>query len=444
MPTLSRSAGRVSTHATPATLFYGASVAIYALFRVGSFNNIPDTVTDTPTYEQTARLALWNWRFYFGERGFTIPLFFKLVPGAEARIVVQLVISIVAWTVLAAAVARCIADRRLRPLAFLAVLGLSLTTEVILWDTLLLSESITLALLALLIAVWLELVRRPSRSLVAAVLVLSLLWAFARDTNAYVLLVVGVLVALTLVRPGYRELKAVLAVGCCAVFLLDYASADVGKRWLQPMRDVVDHRVLTTPSLERYFVAQGFDPNSNWPVSSWMTKHARGTYAGYLLSHPGYALFAPFHGTQKALASSPRNLSSLIDPNLSIYNDNAGHRFLPLPARLEKVFFPRGVGLVLGTLAVVVAAAALIGRRYGASAIWLVPVAVLLTTYPHDLVVWHQSGIEVDRHALEAALLLRLAGLLLACFALDRVLTARSSRRGGVRDAAGAGLQSAG
>jgi hypothetical protein len=55
-----------------------------------------------------------------------------------------------------------------------------------------------------------------------------------------------------------------------------------------------------------------------------------------------------------------------------------------------------------------------------------VPLAILLTTYPHFLVAWHQSGVEVDRHAFEAALLLRIAGFLLAVFALDRALVAAS------------------
>jgi hypothetical protein len=49
--------------------------------------------------------------------------------------------------------------------------------------------------------------------------------------------------------------------------------------------------------------------------------------------------------------------------------------------------------------------------------------------------VWHFSGYEVDRHAFQAALLLRFAVLLLLIFTLDHALvSAASSRReqGGV------------
>jgi hypothetical protein len=283
---------------------------------------------------------------------------------------------------------------------------------------------VTFALCALLVAGWIVLIQSPRALWVGVVLFLSLLWAFARDTNAYVLVVVGILVALTLARPEYRRLKTVLAVGSCAIFLLDYGSAEAGKRWLQPMNDIVDHRVLATPSLERYFVVHGFDPNTNWPDGPWIRNRSQSVYARYLLTHLGYTLAAPFRGSQEALYSTRGNAAALIDPNLTIYDDNASHRFMPLPARLERVVFPRGITLICALLAAVLIGAAAIARLAGPKPVWLIPVAILLTTYPHFLIAWHQSGVEVDRHAFEAALLLRLAMLMLACFALDKAFLA--------------------
>jgi hypothetical protein len=275
-----------------------------------------------------------------------------------------------------------------------------------------------------LLAAWIVVVRSPRARWAAAVLVLTLLWAFARDTNAYVALVVAVLVALTLVRPDRRRLKGVLVAGLCAIFLLDYASADAGKRWLQPMIDIIEHRVVVSPPIERYFVAHGFPADTNWPLGSWIRNHSRTTYVSYLLAHPGYALITPLHGNQQALSSTSSNAASLIDP--SVTADNASHRFLPLPHGAEKVFFPRGIALVCGLILIVLAGAGLVARRFGWDRVWLVPLALLLTTYPHFLVVWHQSGVEVDRHAVEAALLLRLGLLLLALFAIDRAISSRA------------------
>src|SRR5207244_673 len=106
-----------------------------------------------------------------------------------------------------------------------------------------------------------------------------------------------------------------------------------------------------------------------------------------LLLHPAYALAAPLHGRQKALYSTPGNASSLVDPAVGSYDDNPGHRFLPLPRVLERVLFPRGIAVVCGLLAAVLAGAAAVARFRGPSLVWVVPVAVLLTTYLHWLVV---------------------------------------------------------
>jgi hypothetical protein len=411
VPTTARAAG-----------LYGVLGSLYVLFRVGSFTNIGDRVTDTPTYEHVARLALWDPGFWTGERGFTIPLFFKLFTSTEARIVAQLAFSIGSWLVLAAAAASCVRDRRLRPVLFASVLAFSLTTEVILWDTLLLSESLTFSLMALLVAAWLRLAVAPRWKLVISVLAVSVLWAFARDTNGQLLAVVALILLGSVFRPKHRRLKLALAFGCVAIFALDYASADVGKRWLQPMQNVISTRVLPNPDLRRFFLERGLDPGSNWPVSAWMRTRSRDVYARYLVTHPLYTLTQPFHGRQQALYSTHDNVRSLIDPNLGIYDDNASHRFLPLPHALERIFFVRGIGFVCGLLAALLIAAAIAWRFAGPTSAWFVPLGIVATTYPHFLLAWHESGYEVDRHALEAALLLRLAMLLLGCFALDRVL----------------------
>jgi hypothetical protein len=413
---------------------YAALTALYVLFRAGSFSNIPTRLTDTASYEQVASLPLWRWRFYTGQRGFTLPLLYKLFAGGEARTVAQLVISILAWLVLAGTVARCVRHSVVRPVAFAAVLIFSLTTEVILWDTLELSESLTFSLTALLVAAWLAVVRRPTWTRVVLVLVVALLWSFARDTNAYILLLVGVIAALTLLDRSWRTRKAALAVGCVAIGLATVGSANAGHRWVQPLRDVVVHRVLTHPALRSYFVAHGLDARTNWTDGPWFHHRARGVYVGYLLRHPGYLLAAPLSGRQEALYSTPDNADSLLDPSTKSYDNDASHRFLPLPRVLERVAFPRGVALLCLLVALVVAAAAVLAWRGLAEAVWLVPGVILLSTYPHLLVVWHLSGVEVDRHALEAALLLRLALLLLVLLCLDVLV---SPRRGSARPLGG-------
>jgi hypothetical protein len=84
---------------------------------------------------------------------------------------------------------------------------------------------------------------------------------------------------------------------------------------------------------------------------------------------------------------------------------------------------------VFALVLVISVAAAAVAIRFGASPVWIVPVVMLVSTVPHALVAYHLSGLEVDRHALEAALLLRVGALILALFELDALLTAIRARR---------------
>ena len=407
----------------PAQLaFVGLGLAFVA-FRVGSFNGIPSRVTDTPGYERTAALPIWSLDFYTAERGFTLPLLYKLLPGDHARIDAQLAFAIVAWLVFAAIAAAGARSTPVRLAIFAVVLGFALTSEIVLWDTLLLSESVSLSLLALVLAAWLLVVRRPTCGRVAAVLVVSLLWAFARDTNAYEVLLAGVLSGAALVRPGARGAKLGLALGCVAIFAVNTASADAGKRWLQPMVDVVAHRVLPDPSLRAHFVGRGLDPTTDWIGNGWVERNGRRVYAGYLLSHPAYVFTAPFRGRQTALYSTARNSEALLDPSMGPYDDNASHRPLPAPTALRAALFPRGIPAAIVLLAVAVAAAGGVALRLGATRSWLVPAVALVSVYPQYLIAWHMSGVEVDRHALTPALLLRLGSFLLVLHAVDRALS---------------------
>lgn len=400
----------------PGAWFYLVATSVYFVLRSGSFVDTPVRVTDTPTYETTVAAPLVSVDFVAGLRPFTVPLVWKLVGDDDGRIAVHLFVSIACWLTLAAAVAACTTSRALRWVAFALVLGFSATTEIILWDPLLLSESLSLSLTALLLAAWLQLVRAPSRAAAVALLATALLWTFTRDSHAYVLLVVGALAALTLVRPERRRLKAAVASGCVAIALASVASANHGGRWYQPMRDVLLNRIAPDDEKRVYFERR-LGP-------FWREQDARRVYARYLLSHPGYTLGEPIFGSQNLPASSADSGTALLDPDLRIYNDNASDRALPLPRAVSDVLWVQGKRSILLVLLLVGAGAALVAWRAGFGPLWAVPVAALLTTIPHGLVAWHLSGLEVDRHALEVAVILRLAVLVLIVLALDAAVAA--------------------
>ena len=401
----------ISLLGRPGAAFYLGAIGLYLFVRAGSFVYTPVRVTDTPTYEQVSAASLLSVDFLAGARPFTVPTLWKLLGDDHLRIVAHLTLSIIAWLTLAVAVATVIRQRVIRRLAFFLVLLFSATTEVILWDPLLLSESVSLSLAALLVAAWIWFVRVPDWSSVSAVLAATFLWAFVRDSHAYVILFVAAVVLVSFTFRAATSYKAALAAGSVVIALLSMASASEGFRWYQPMRDILLNRVAADRSMEDHFEAR-LGP-------SWRDADARRVYARYLLAHPAYTFGDPFFGSQTTPFSSTDSASALLDPDLRIYNDNAADRAVPLPAFVDDVAFVHGKGRVIALVLFIAIGAAAVAFRFGASTVWIVPVVMLISTIPHGLVAYHLSGLEVDRHALEAAVLLRVGALILALFALD-------------------------
>jgi hypothetical protein len=96
---------------------------------------------------------------------------------------------------------------------FAVILFTSVSAQVATWDAVLLSESLSLSLMALLIAAGLLVVERWETRRLVAFLVIALCWMLSRDTNAYILVLVGLGV---LMLTGMRRVprRAMLCV-CC-------------------------------------------------------------------------------------------------------------------------------------------------------------------------------------------------------------------------------------
>jgi hypothetical protein len=81
----------------------------------------------------------------------------------------------------------------------------------------------------------------------------AILWVGARDTNAYLLLFSGLILAIKLVSCSQKKNVAVTIIAFITIFLLSYASADISKRWVFPLRNVITRRVLTSEYYAIFF-----------------------------------------------------------------------------------------------------------------------------------------------------------------------------------------------
>ena len=409
-------AARVSSWAA----FAFASSAAYVVLRVLAFEHGAYRLGDTQSYEHAAHLPLLSLRFLAGERPLVVPLAWKILGSHRAVIAGQLALSVIAWLLLANVAATSVRHWGARLTALWLLFGLSLSTPVTEWDHDLMSESIALSLCALLFALVLLVLRRPGRGRLAAALGVGLAWAMTRDTNAFAaVVVIPALIAAVFLRR--RALPAAALVGTVAVFAASLADAAHGHRVDQPVRDTLYIRL----------------PKDNPAALRWMRGHGyTGLYGGnttavyksFLLHHPWWVLTAPFRDRPTyATFSSKQRLTALYTPAVTGY-DAGGYR-LRIPSALQRLFWPaRPIWLGIELLVILAAAAVAFVRR-GFDRLLVVPAVALLAAYPQILAVWHFSGQEVDRHALVAALVVRIALILIATLAVDALLAARRPSR---------------
>src|SRR5438270_6870 len=187
---------------------------------------LPSTgAPDTAGYLDVASHSLFSLGFWAGARPPALPLLYKVLPDSDsARAWGQFAVSVVCWPLLAGAVARCLRPGVYRYLAFGAVLLFSMTIPIIQWDRVLLSESLSISLTALVLASWLELVRAPRPAMVFGVLAASVLWVFARDSNGIVALTIVPFALAWAVWPGHgrRVWPLALAGGLAAIFVTSF------------------------------------------------------------------------------------------------------------------------------------------------------------------------------------------------------------------------------
>ncbi len=381
---------------------------------------------DTADYVHIASLPVWDPGFLGGGHPFTPPLFYKLASseptGATA---LQWTVSVLCWATLALFVARAVRSRWLKPVAVGLVLAFSLSAEIIQWDRVMLSESISLSLLALLLACWLWLLEGWSWRKAVLLLLIASLWAFARDTNAYAgLMMAGLLVVLAPFRPAPRR-YLIVAGAFLAIFVAADVSMTAGYRWVAPFLHVLTQRVLPhaartadfarlgmplTPSLMR--LAEQSPSEQDWEDPSledfrqWL--HARGkrSYPRFLLLHPEIVAKEPLG-----------HLGELVSPRLEGY---APPGFLaPLGGWMTALTYPTHPVLLSTLLAAALGVAGSVAIRMRPRPVWVIPLALLLLAYPLAALVWHGDTAEIGRHALQVGVQLRLGLWLLLLFGAD-------------------------
>lgn len=379
-----------------------------------------------------------------GRRPWAVPYLYWVIPGGNRALIVgQALVGAACWATLALSAAAWFRTRAGRLAVAVVLAGLGCTVTVTNWDAAKLSESLGLSLTVLVIAAWLNFVRRTEPVTAGLVVLATLPWLFVRQslvpTAWLVVGLAGVAVLVLGRRRGFRELGVRILAVLCLLLAVEAAVATASySRNQEIVREnllvIVANRIAEDPGRLTWFVEHGMpipesgslDPDSlrNDPAfSEWVGGEGRSTYLRFLVTHPGYALTAPlddFAGIETASAEEGEPQSAMLAPTDRYATVRA---VLPRPVE-DLLAGPGDTGLVITLLVVVLGwSLARIRRR---SSRWPVPLLLVLVAIASLYTGWHGATPELGRLALVGAVALRIGLFLqLAVLIEDEVLARR-------------------
>lgn len=405
---------------------------------------------DTADYFASSREGLLSGALWAGRRPAMYAILAKVVARSHTLLfLLQAVVATIAWLALAWLVYTRLRPRVLAAATAIVVLFASLSLDVVQWDRVLLTESLTISLAIALLVLGVLFVEEPSWVRGSALVGTAFAWVFLRDSNGYVVacFAAALLVAAIASRPRRAAFTAVVG-ALLLVFIAGATSSAIGHRWEGPLKDVITIRALEHSDRTDYLLARGL-PLTRSEVSriagqcvlpsrpgacvvvtdprfyEWIRTKGRSAYSRWLLTHPTVAMTDPI-----------RNSGEMLGYRLPV-DRFSRYRFAPA-SLAERIFFVRNQRVLLAeslfAFGLVAFGLAIAPVRRRLSPLGWVVLTALATLYPHLVVVWTFGALETQRHALAASVTLRIGTVLAVACAIEAAIRARTARPGGEAD----------
>jgi hypothetical protein len=393
---------------------------------------------DSAVYRSISTQPLASRALWAGPRPPLVPLVLKVVGGPEAMATAQAVVAALAWGLLAWTVGGLVARGWRRVVAGFVVLGFAATLPVTMWNRSVLSESLSLSLLALVFAGFIAVSVRPTWPRIAATVAVCLCFAATRDAQVWTVGLLAVAAGVVAVVAGATHRGTALRVGVLAVSLVGVVAISewgtfASHRTTPDTADVLFVRVFPYPGRVAWFADHGMpeaqrvdrlagqtptpprgakvvgisrgDPAFG-PLERWIDTEAGSAYLLWLATHPWYVVSEPLQRPEQAF--------NFAHGDLAFYAPAVD----PMRSPLTPVLWPP-----VAELAVTAVLALALGWLSGAwrTAPWRTLVVLTLVGVAAMLVAWNGDGQEVTRHTVEGFVQVRLGVWLLFAVGLLRV-----------------------
>jgi hypothetical protein len=227
-------------------------------------NGFPMFFPDSASYMRMATLGPFRPSFWFGERPVVTPLFYwSLGRNVRLAVLVQSLLYIASFWWAIMVVCRIARTMIGRAIAVVTLAAVAVQSRFAMWNTQILSESLSLSLSIAMTVAWLSFADRPTARRATTAWVFSALWAMTRDSNAIIVVVLVVPAALiaakwwkTIEPDVRRRLRlGALALGLVACYTVLAQTASERSRY--STLNVIGQRVLVDDELTDYFVDHG-------------------------------------------------------------------------------------------------------------------------------------------------------------------------------------------
>ncbi len=393
---------------------------------------------DSTVYVAAARAPMWSLKFLATPDGapFLFPLLAKLcLRNLRAIVILQSGIATVCWIYLARTIAMRLRTPAVRSLTFAVLLLLGASPAVLLWNATIATESLSVSLLCLVIALLVRVASGARRRERVAFVVVLVLLACVRDTYAPLLLVVAVIAALVAVaRRDARRYGVIVAAACAVAAVVNIGLSNHAGRWFDPLDETIAVRLLGDHTATTYFVEHGMPLDARVralhkegglaylahsvpfgreyaPYKHWLLTRGRSTYSSFLLTHPVYDVVEPFDDRGKLLTPKVRGYGW-------VYHDEPRGVFTVVGS----VGFPGSLVLAEIWTGLAGVCGCVLWRLRRDRALLIATGLLALLVVPYFFVVWHGDALEIDRHSLSVAVQLRIVLWVVTAMALDSVL----------------------
>jgi hypothetical protein len=411
-------------------LLYLSSRIGFSLSAIYEPREWPDTVA----YLRISRQPLLSEDFWGSSRPFGFPLLLKIVgQNLQLAAAAQLVVSVFSWGVLALLISSFIRTDSFSYFAFIWILLISLIPRLSGWDFTMLSESLSISWFVLLIGCSMWLIKGWHWGKVFLLGLSAIFWAFIRDTNAYLLLITAFLLLVAVVLGWARSRILVIITVFMSIFVINNASADLGKRWVFPLINVIGRRVLLDPS-ELHFLESSCGMPVSPALMAMRNEFANGQDRAFYIDPEleGFRIWLLSEGKScysKMLMSTPIHSigEPLVEFNGLIYfrklRSFLAQAYDPLiPFAFEVVFYPVQNALWVWILLTAAAISVIFLQLWKSEALWSVFVLLSLTIFPHLFITWHGDAMDPERHAISVGLQITLSSWIFMLLLLDRIL----------------------